>query len=413
MLALYNLLLLLLLPLLLLKSLTNRKYRTGLKERFGFLPRTILKAACDDRPIWFHAASVGEVLASVRLIESIKKKWPEKKLLVSTFTPTGNETAREKLSVDGVIYFPIDIPFIVRSILKKIRPEIIILMETELWPNFINHSGFMGIPVIVVNGRISERSYRRYQHLRPLLKRMFPRITLLIMQSEEDAARITSLGAAPEKVEIAGNIKYDFPAEERKLSFLEKWDGKVLAAGSTHQGEDAIILDIFIGLKSKYPDLKLVLAPRHPERTHEIEKLLKERDLTYDKRSEITDHIKSSLLLVDTLGELSSLYRYSDAVFVGGSLVPVGGHNVFEPALYGKPIIFGPHMENFLEISHILVECGGGLQVKNAEELKNNIDRLLSDSGLGYDMGKKAKAAVLKNQGATEKTVEAIAGIIR
>jgi len=266
----------------------------------------------------------------------------------------------------------------------------------------------MGIPVVLVNGRISDTSYGKYWFISPLLKKVFESITLFLMQSEGDAQRIIILGAERSRVTVTGNIKFDLKPAYKDIGFMENWGGPVLLAGSTHKGEDAPILDIYKGLRERYPALKLVLAPRHLDRVREVEVILKEKGLQFVRRSEVSEKIELPILLLDTLGELATFYKYGTIVFIGGSLIPVGGHNPLEPALYGKPVLFGPHMENFRDSARILEESGGGARVDNPEGLNNRIDRLLSDIDLRQTMGNNARQAVLKNQGATERTMGGI-----
>ena len=395
-------------PVILYKLLTDKRYRTGLSERLGNIPDAVIDAMAGQRPIWFHAASVGEVIASQKLLEGIRERFPGRRLLVSTFTPTGNEAAKEKLKADGVIFLPLDFPWAVNRAVKKVNPSTLILMETELWPNLIRKAGSMGIPVVLVNGRISDTSYGKYWFISPLLKKVFESITLFLMQSEGDSQRIVILGAEQSKVTVTGNIKFDLKPADKDIGFMDNWGGPVLLAGSTHKGEDAPILDIYKGLRERYPALKLVLAPRHLDRVREVEGILKEKGLQFVRRSEVSEKIELPILLLDTLGELATFYKYGTIVFIGGSLIPVGGHNPLEPALYGKPVLFGPHMENFRDSARILEESGGGARVDNPEGLNNRIDRLLSDIDLRQTMGNNARQAVLKNQGATERTMGGI-----
>lgn len=406
-------------PLLLVKLLTDKRYRTGLSERLGMIPPSLIEPFKGKSPIWFHAASVGEVNASVRLIEGIRERWPDKKLLVSVFTPTGKETAIVKLLARGkgqgvrgiadeVIFLPLDFPFIAGRVLKKINPSMLVLMETELWPNLIKSAGDMHIPVAVVNGRISDRSYGKYWFISPLLKRVFDNIKAFLMQSDGDAERIVTLGAEPSKVSVTGNIKFDIAVSDVNIPFMDNWEGPIFIAGSTHKGEDGPVIDIYKELRDKHPGLKLILAPRHLERVREVEGILAEKGLQYVKRSQVKEMIGGPLLLLDTLGELVSFYRYGNIVFMGGSIMPVGGHNLLEPAFYGRPVIFGPHTENFRDGARILTESGGGVEVRDAGELMRWTDKLLSNKELCDSMGDRAREAVLKNRGATGMTLEAL-----
>jgi len=341
-------------------------------------------------------------------LDGIRERWPDKKLLISAFTPTGKETAIVKTKADGVIFLPLDLPWIVRRVLKKVNPSVLILMETELWPNLISRAGNMGIPVVVVNGRISDRSYGKYWFISPLLRKAFDHINRFLMQSDGDALRIVTLGADQSKVSVTGNIKFDLKAVYRDIPFMDEWEGPLLIAGSTHKGEDAPILDIYKELKGNCPDLKLLLAPRHLERVTEVEGVLKGKGLRYVRRSEVKDRIYEPILLLDTLGELAYFYRYGNIVFIGGSLVPIGGHNLLEPALYGKPVLFGPHVENFRDAARIITDSGGGIKVKDSDDLKDQLIRLLSDNDLCNSLGEKGREAVLNNQGATERTLESL-----
>ena len=334
------------------------------------------------------------------------------KLLVSTFTPTGNKAAREKLKADGVIFLPLDFPWAVNRAVKKVNPSVLILMETELWPNLIRRAGSMNISVVVVNGRISDRSYGKYWFISPLLKKVFESITLFLMQSEGDAGRVIALGAEPSRVTVTGNIKFDLKSSDKGIGFMENWGGPVLLAGSTRTGEESPVLDVYKRLRERYPGLKLVLAPRHLDRLRDVEGILKEKGIQFVRRSEVSEKVESPILLLDTLGELASFYKYGTIVFIGGSLIPVGGHNPIEAALYGRPVLFGPHMENFRDSARILEESGGRARVNDTEELMSWFDRLLSDSGLRQTMGNNARQAILKNQGATERILEALAGVV-
>ena len=358
-------------PVILYKLLTDKRYRTGLSERLGNIPDAVIDAMAGQRPIWFHAASVGEVIASQKLLEGIRERFPGRRLLVSTFTPTGNEAAKEKLKADGVIFLPLDFPWAVNRAVKKVNPSTLILMETELWPNLIRKAGSMGIPVVLVNGRISDTSYGKYWFISPLLKKVFESITLFLMQSEGDAQRIIILGAERSRVTVTGNIKFDINSVDKAIGFMESWGGPVLLAGSTRTGEESPVLDVYKGLRERYPALKLVLAPRHLDRIIEVEGILKETGLQYSKRSEISDRLDLPVLLLDTLGELVSFYKYADVVFIGGSLIPHGGQNPLEAAYFSKPIIFGPHMFNFQSVAAEFLRNGKGAELKDL--VKNGI----------------------------------------
>lgn len=409
---LYNLLLPLLLavlsPLVFIKLLGDKSWREGFRQRF-FIDSSILKGLAGEPPLWFHAASVGEVNASAKLLSEMRERWPHRKLVVSTFTPTGLKAAKEKLGADAVFFLPLDLSFIVKRTMRKINPQMLILMETEIWPNLIRECGRKDIPVVIVNGRISDKSFGKYRRLKLLLKELFKYVSLVLTQSEESTERFLLLGAGAGKVMTTGNLKFDMHVKNKPLRAMEKWGGPLFIAGSTRDEEEEKVLSAYLHARRKHPDLKLVLAPRHLHRTEAVEKILTGKNLPYEKFSQLDESISREVLLVDTLGELSSLYPYGDVVFVGGSLVPMGGQNMLEPALCGKPLLFGPHVENFREAARILTEGGGALIVKNSDELGQTVIKLLNDPPLRTSMGYRAKASVIAHSGAAEKTINALA----
>ena len=400
-------LLVLLSPFVVIKLLSDKVWREFFWQRFS-INRSTLKTLDGKRPLWFHAASVGEVNASIKLLSEIRNRWPERRLLVSTFTPTGRKAALEKLNADVVIFLPLDLSFIVKSAIKKINPHMLILMETELWPNLIKGCGSGDIPVVIVNGRISDKSIRKYNKLKSLLKEVFQDVSLILTQSAESRERFVLLGAESEKVVTTGNIKFDMQVKKKPVEAVENWGGPIFIAGSTRDGEEEKVLSAYLKARETYTDLKLILAPRHLPRTEEVERTLSVMGNAYEKISQIKGPINSPVLLVDTLGELSSLYPYGDLVFVGGSLVPMGGQNMLEPALCEKPVLFGPHVENFREAARILMEGGGALMVENSDDLARKLVTLLEDPQLRLSMGIKAKASVEEHSGATEKTIDSL-----
>lgn len=410
---LYNIVLiigtLLLLPVILFKLITVKKYRGGISQKLGHVRKKILRLARKSRPIWVHAVSVGEVMAAHPLIRDLKKKYPHKPLILSTVTVTGNHTARQRVpEADVVFYFPFDYPWIVSRVIKKINPAVVLVAETELWPNFFRSLKKAGIPSAVVNGRISPHSYRNYMKLNWFFRSVFANVSLFCMQSEGDAARIREIGAAPEKVLVTGNLKFDQKIPEPQPSPVRIPQGsKVITAGSTHRGEEAALLEIFRRLKDRHPELVLILAPRHPERFSEVEGVVIKHGYECQRRTKITGAVKDVLLL-DTIGELRSFYAVCDIAFVGGSLVKIGGHNLLEPAAMKKPVLFSRYMYNFKEISEALVSAGGGIMVKDKRELYRQIDNLLSDKELARSTGKRAFEVIASHSGATSKTIQAI-----
>jgi 3-deoxy-D-manno-octulosonic-acid transferase len=400
-------------PVILFKLITVPKYRGGLTQKLGRLRKSVMKVLAGTRPIWVHAVSVGEVMAAHPLIRELKKKYPQKKLILSTVTVTGHYTARRRVpEADAVFYFPFDYPCIVRKVINGINPEIVLIAETELWPNFFRELKRAGIPSAVINGRISPHSYKNYMKFRKLFTSVFGYITLFCMQSEEDASRIKEIGAAPEKVFVTGNLKFDQRIPSAQPNPVTIPSGrKVITAGSTHRGEEAVLLETFTRLREKFPTLMLIIAPRHPERFDEVEGIINSAGYECQRRTRLSGPIKDVLLL-DTIGELRTFYAICDIAFVGGSLVKVGGHNLLEPAAMKKPVIFSKYMFNFKEISEALMSTGGGIMVKDKGELYAQLDALLSDQERARHLGECAFRVIEANSGAAKKTIDAIGRLI-
>jgi 3-deoxy-D-manno-octulosonic-acid transferase len=365
---------------------------------------------------WIHAVSVGESAVAVPLVEGIRQRWPELSIVVSTITPTGARIVAERLAGRAVHrYFPVDLPGPVRRALDAARPRFFIAIETELWPNFLRALAARRIPAMIANGRISDRSFRRYHRVRWLMRRVLADVSVFAMQSEEDARRIVALGAPPERVVVTGNLKSDLLPE---ASDDEAWrqrlglgpGNRLWIAGSTHRGEEALALDAFVHAKARFPGLALLLAPRHPERAGEVEELIRARGLVAVRRSRLPqDAARGAIVILDPVGELAQLYALAEIVFVGGSLVPIGGHNMLEPAMRGKPVLFGPHTSNFREGAELLQMSGGGLVVKDGDELARELTRLLEDGDLASRMGRGAREAFVGRQGALSATLDLIA----
>jgi 3-deoxy-D-manno-octulosonic-acid transferase len=414
---LYNLILVLatiiLSPYMLFKLATVPKYRGGISQKLGRVRKGVLRVLGGARPIWVHAVSVGEVMAAHPLIRELKKKYPGRKLILSTVTVTGNFTAKKRVpEADAVFYFPFDYPWIVRRVIRSINPAIVLVAETELWPNFFRELRRQGIPSALINGRISPRSYGNYLKFKRFFTEVFKSVTLFCMQSDEDAARIRDIGAAPDRVMVTGNLKFDqkiSAAQQRPVAITS--GRKVITAGSTHRGEEAILLEIFSRLRKKYPDLVLIIAPRHPERFDEVCGLITNAGYECQRRTRLKGPVKDVVLL-DTIGELRAFYGACNIAFVGGSLVKVGGHNLLEPAAMKKPVIFSRYMFNFKEISEALIQAGGGLMVRDKEELYAKLDNLLSDKQLSSAMGEKAFKVIAANSGATVRTIDAVHRLI-
>jgi len=380
-----------------------RKYAPTLKDRLGYLriPRL-------QRSVWMHAVSVGEVNAVRKLTTKLRITHPGQPIVLSTITPAGQELARSTAGLaDHVFFFPLDLPGAIRRTLDHVNPELVLIAETEIWPNFLRECSKRNIRVVMVNGRISDRSFPRYRMIRHWLKRVLADFTVLGMQTETDRERIESIGADGKKVTVFGNLKYDalevdraLPADlsERLARLKPLW-----IAASTMPGEEEQVLDAFAALRKRHPQLALLIAPRHPERFDSVEKIIRARGFACSRRSQQPEN--AEVLLLDSVGELASTFRHAAVVFVGGSLVPRGGHNILEPAAFSKPILFGPHMENFRDIRDLFLKARGALEVRDVTQLTASIDTLLADTASATDLGARARRLVEQNTGATERVL--------
>ncbi len=381
-----------------------------LREKFGYLPQS-------DSAIWVHAVSVGEVGASIRLLQRLRAEFPESPLILSTITDTGQTVAREKVPEGTkVVYLPFDISFVLRRCTGRIRPRIFIVIETELWPNIFRILSRAGVPVVVVNGRISLKSARGYRQISFFMKKVFAFVRAFGMQGEVDAARLREIGAPKDKVRVMGNFKFDMSISSKVPSWANALGGPVIVAGSTHKGEEEIILAAYNENRERFPDLKLILAPRHPERFGEVEKLLKSSGIAYAKRSSTgglpDGGIRGKkILLLDTVGELSAVYAIADIAVIGKSFAAAGGQNPLEPAFWGKPIICGPHMENFPFIEEFYSE-GAAFKVE-ANALAKKIKELLLAPEKARAAGMKARDLYAKNSGAVDRAMDMIRDCIR
>ncbi|MGZ3535644.1 MAG: 3-deoxy-D-manno-octulosonic acid transferase, partial [Thermodesulfobacteriota bacterium] len=402
----------------LFRSLVRKGFREALPQRMGFFKTLPFKG-----PIWIHAASVGEVFCSIPVLKRVKKEFSQAKIILTTMTSTGNRTAKINLpEADQVIFVPIDHPLIVQRAIKKIQPSILLIAETELWPNLLRSCGSKRIPIVLFNGRISQKSFQRYVSFKFFFKECLKYISLFLMQTEEDRTRIIEIGADPQKTRVVGNLKFDqtFPNFSREgMDKMAKALGlhgeeKIFIAGSTHSGEEEILISIHKELKKIDPHLVFILAPRHLERLDEVEKILRKESISWVRKSSLPsgagglDQKQPDVVLLDTMGELMTLYSLGTLVFVGGSLVPIGGHNPLEPLFHKKCVLFGPHMLNFLEISQRLIEAGGAIQVSGKEELSSQLKRLLLDEPAREEVGERGYQFLKKHQGATERMFEEI-----
>lgn len=422
---LYNLLLALASPFILALLLAKKRCRPGLRQRLGWLPKGLAAEWGDARTIWVHAVSMGEATAVVPLVQQLKTRYPQCRIMVSTVTETGRETIQKKLDGQAEhIYFPLDFRRAVRSVLDAVRPRLIIIVETELWPNFLREAAARGIPVVLVNGRLSTDSFAGYLRLRPFFRHVLAAFTLCSMQTDRDVDRIIQLGADPERVARTGNLKYDQVAasaqaapgriSKRDLGVAEGED--LFVAGSTHPGEEEAALDCYRRLLDGAPALVLALAPRHIERVDAVCAAARLRGFTVLRRTRLSKATSPPggprVIVLDTRGELASLYREATLVFVGGSLVDVGGHSPLEPAAWGKAVVFGPHMDHFAEAAEQFLRQGAGIQVRDAGGMADAMAALLNDRANLEERGKAAYQLMLENQGAVARTVALIARIL-
>ncbi len=403
----------------LLQMLRHGKYRTGWSERLGKVPERLFNRPAENT-IWIHAVSVGEVLAVTRVVEELKAALPGWRLVVSTTTDTGQALARQRFGESNVFYLPLDLSTAVRAYFRALRPKLLVLAESEFWPNLLHCAHQSGTQVAVINARVSDRSLPGYLRFQKLLRPVMENVDLFLAQSEEDARRLVQIGAAFERVRVGGNLKFEVKphATPAIVSLLaagvrQEEIGPLLVAGSTLEGEEAVLLETFRQVVSRYPAATLLLAPRHPERFETVASLLSASGLRWVRRSQWdgTPPLAGGVLLLDTIGELSSLYELADLAFIGGSLVPRGGHNVLEAAQFGKPILVGPHTENFRDIVDIFRKADA-LLVVTPQSLTPTVQRLLEDDTQRTALGQRAREVMQSQGGATERTVAALLGLL-
>ena len=449
----YNILLILASPFILLILLAKKRCRPGLAQRLGWFeggpfglfglsslfrrfgqiesdrPNRLNRQDRPDEPvIWVHAVSLGEVVAVVPLVRLLHSRYPEYRLVVSTVTDTGREAVEQRLA--GVAehrYAPLDFPWVVSRVVERLSPTVFLFVETELWPNLLRALSRRGVPSILVNGRLSSESFKGYKLVRPFISRVLETVTLCLMQSERDAERIVALGAAPTRVLRTGNIKFDQPVP----GHIGQQDGlsrgeinlaeheELIVAGSTHPGEEEQLLACYQTLLREFPSLVLLLAPRHIERAAAVEAVVKSKGLAALRRSAFRGLGATSsqrgaprVVILDTRGELAAVYQHAVLSFVGGTLISVGGHNLLEPALWGKPVFFGPHTDHCAEVAELLIRAGGAVRVGDGVELAAGMARLLRDRASLHRVGAAARGVVIENQGAVERSLELIGRVL-
>jgi 3-deoxy-D-manno-octulosonic-acid transferase len=400
---------------------TTHKYREGMAERLGKVPAPLAALGRKYPLIWLHAVSVGEVLAASRLVGELDRAFPDHRLVISTTTRTGQELARKRFGSDQVFYCPLDLPWAVRAHLNALQPRLLILTETEFWPNLLSGCYRRQIPVAVVNARVSDRSWPRYRFLRRLWRPFLSRLSRVLAQSETDAARLKAIGCLPERVSVSGNLKFDVRAAEeadatRQLKMLAP-GLRFVVAGSTLEGEEEALVEAWPRLLKADPQLAMVLAPRHPERFAAVAALLAKSGIPWVKRSDwraqsAPDPVRSGqIVLLDTIGELASIYSLAAVAFVGGSLIPSGGHNPLEPAQFGVPIVMGPHYFNFRAITEDLLAHHAVL-IAAKDDLAETLMDLLRNSASAAAMGERARQVFDQQAGATARCVGALRNLL-
>jgi 3-deoxy-D-manno-octulosonic-acid transferase len=400
---------------LLWRGLRERGYWRHFGQRFGLGP------VLGSQSLWIHAASLGEVQASRALVLELQRRAPGVSVVLTTSTASGASRARTLLGEQciDVRYVPLDLPGSVRRFLDRVRPRLALVLETEIWPNLYHECGRRGIPLVLASARMSERSARRYGWLRGLFERTLSHCAFVAAQTETDAARFRRLGAAPERTQVVGNIKFDFgipeATREKGRALRARYAGAraVWVAGSTHEGEERSALEAHEHVQRMQRDALLIIAPRHPPRFTEVGAWLQQRGVSFALRSRNdTCEPRTGILLLDTIGELLEFYAAADVVFVGGSLVPVGGHNLLEPAALGRPIVTGPHQFNAAETARLLVERGGVSIAHDARELGAKVAQLLADPEARAEMGERARGVVDENRGAVARLLALIVPLL-
>jgi 3-deoxy-D-manno-octulosonic-acid transferase len=402
-----------------IQLLRLQKYRAGFSERMGRVPLRLQRSR-DMKCIWIHAVSVGEVLAISQLAAELKTAFPRHQTFVSTTTFTGQQLARQRFGEDSVFYLPLDFGFALRPYLRFLRPDLLVLAETEFWPNLLHLAHRSGTRIAIVNARISDRSFPRYRRFKAFFSRALSNVDLFLTQAADDAQRLTAIGARADKVHISGNLKFDIRlsagsglAQELRRSLSRQTP--VIVCGSTTAGEEELVLAAFQEVLQRFPSTVMVLAVRHPERFDKVAALVESSGLKMVRRSTwssaAAQGLSGCVFLLDTVGELASVYELADLAFVGGSLVPLGGHNILEPAQHGVAILTGPHTFNFREIVRIFAE-GGGLRTVSAEKLGAQLIQLLENPEERERLGRKARELFLENTGATTRTITALQELI-
>jgi 3-deoxy-D-manno-octulosonic-acid transferase len=405
------------LPWWIIQMLRLGKYRSGLAERLGFVPARLKDA--HPGSIWVHAVSVGEVLAVSQLIAELKRRYPARQIFVSTTTATGQKLARQRFGENRVFFMPLDFGFAVRRYLNALKPQLIVIAETEFWPNLLHLASKQGASLAIVNARISDRSFPRYKHFKWFFGRVLSEVDLFLTQTAEDAQRLREIGAPTERVRVSGNLKFDVrpnaqPALISGLRASIAKDSPIIVCGSTAEGEEEPLLAASMTVQQRFPTAVMILAPRHPERFEKVAALILAQGFALQRRSQwqSPQPIRNGIFLLDSVGELAAIYELAHIAFVGGSLVPTGGHNILEPARHGAAILVGPHTFNFREIVSIF-EKGGAVKTVTAETLPQQLVSLLGRADDRQHMRRAAKELFAKHAGATRRTLEALEPLLK
>jgi 3-deoxy-D-manno-octulosonic-acid transferase len=412
--ALLGLFLLVTLPYWLLQMMRHGKYRAGLRQRLGRVP-TYLVAQKGKPVVWLHAVSVGEVVAVSAVVEALRKKFPSHRVVVSTTTDTGHKLAAQRFGAESIFYFPLDYAFAIRPYLAALRPELVVVAETEFWPNFLRLAKRGGARLAVINCRISDRSFPGYKRLRAWLQKVLDNVDLFLAQTDEDRRRLIEIGAREPRVLVSGNLKFDVAPPQPppivgtlRESLRQSGAGPVLVCGSTLEDEEGSLLSAFRNIVANHPKAVMILAPRHPERFAVVAELIEKLGFRLLRRSLWSgESLSGGVFLVDSIGELAALYSVATVAFVGGSLVPRGGHNILEPALYGVPVVTGNHYENFRDIVNYFRDRNA-VRIVGLAELPLVFMELIENPGQRETLGRNALAALDSQRGATARTVDAL-----
>ncbi len=422
----YNLLLVLGFPFILCTLLIKKRCRSGLLQRIGWvLPQGW---SDQDKVLWIHAVSLGEVSAVVPFVTVLHHRYPQVKIVVSTITETGREAVKQRLAgIATHCFLPLDYPWIIHRFIKSLNPIGFLVVETELWPNLLRALFRQGVPSVIVNGRLSSRSFFRYQWIRPFMRQILSTVSLGLLQSGRDARRFVELGASPERMRSTGNMKFDL-IMNGGFSLQQSVEGpacgvseneRLIIAGSTHPAEEEVILESYRALIRSFPNVVLLLAPRHIERSSALARTIEEFAFPVVRRSRLPRKVRPDeepvgprVILLDTRGELAQMYRLAFMAFVGGTLVPIGGHNLLEPAAWGKPVCFGPYTDHCQEVANLLIESGGGIRVHNEQELTKTLMKGIQDEAWVSHAGQSARKVIDDHQGVVERNLNMVEQVV-